>query len=79
MDEAAESKEKPRGRNAQSAERRRQFVLDYLSEHPYIMNADVCTGLGVASATANRLLVALCHDGTLERIRRGKYWAYRLR
>lgn len=79
LDEAAGVKEKPHGRNAQSAERRRQFVLDYLSEHPYIMNADVCTGLGVASATANRLLVALCHDGTLERVRRGKYWAYRLR
>ena len=70
-------KEKPRGRNAQSAECRRQFVLDYLSEHPYIMNADVCAGLGISPATANRLLTGLWHDGTLERVRRGKYWAYR--
>ena len=40
------------------------------------MNADVCEGLGVASATANRILTDLWHDGTLKRVRQGKYWAY---
>lgn len=76
--EASGVKEKPIGKNAQNAILRRQFVLDYLAGHEYIMNADVCEGLGVASATANRLLVDLWHDGTLERVRQGKYWAYQL-
>ena len=74
--EASGIKEKPLGKNAQNAILRRRFILDYLAEHPYIMNADVCEGLGVASATANRILTDLWHDGTLKRVHQGKYWAY---
>ena len=75
---APSEKEKPLGKNAEQAASRRQFILNFLSVsvHPYIMNADVCEGLGVSSATANRILTGLCHDGTLKRIRAGKYWAY---
>ena len=69
--------EKPLGKNAQNAKVRREFVLDFLSEHPSIRNADVCTGLSVATATANRILTELCDDGTIERVREGRYWAYR--
>ena len=76
--EASGAKEKPLGKNAQNAILRRRFILDYLAKHAYIMNADVCEGLGVASATANRILADLWHDGTLERVRRGKYWAYQM-
>ncbi len=44
-----------------------------------IRNADLCEGLGVSSATANRILRELSEDGTLERVRDGKFWAYRLK
>ncbi len=78
LSEASGTRGKPLGKNAQNAILRRRYVLDYLAEHPYIMNADVCEGLSVASATANRILTELWHDGTLERVRVGKYWAYQL-
>lgn len=74
--EVSDAKEKPLGKNAQNAIHRRQFVLNYLAQHDCIMNADVCEGLGVSSATANRILSELCQDGTLKRVRQGKYWAY---
>ena len=76
--EASGIKEKPSGRNAQNADLRRRFILEYLAEHPFVMNSDVCSGLGVAPATANRILAGLWHEGTLERVREGRYWAYRL-
>ena len=57
---------------------RRQFVLDHLAEYPLIRNADLCDGLGISPATANRILRELNEDGTLERVRDGKFWAYRL-
>ena len=79
LSEVTGAKEKPLGKNAQNAILRRQFVCDYLVRHEYIMNADVCKGLGVASATANRILSEMMHDGTLKRVRRGKYWAYQRR
>ena len=69
--------EKPLGKKAQNAKQRREFVLNFLSEHSSIRNADVCTGLSVATATANRILTELCNIGTLERVREGRYWAYR--
>lgn len=78
LSEAAGAKEKSLGKNAQNTIFRRQFILDYLSEHSTIQNASVCEGLGVSSATANRILVDLWKGGTLERIRQGKYWVYRL-
>ena len=77
--EASGVKEKPLGKNAQNAAYRRQFVLDYLAGHDLIRNADLCEGLGVSSATANRILRDLSEDGTLERVRDGKFWAYQLK
>ena len=75
--EAGGAKEKPLGKNAQNAILRRQFVLDYLAENSLIRNADLCEGLGVSPATANRILRELSENGTLERVRDGKFWAYR--
>lgn len=69
--------EKPLGKNAQNAKLRREFVLNFLSEHPSIRNADVCAGIGVATATANRILTELCNEGIIERVREGCYWSYR--
>lgn len=63
---------------ARNAALRREFVLDYLGKHSLIRNADICEGLGVSSATANRILRDMSEDGTLVRVRYGKYWAYRL-
>ena len=77
--EASGVKEKPLGKHAQNAALRRQFVLDYLGENTLIRNADLCEGLAVSPATANRILRELNEDGTLERVRDGKFWAYRLR
>ena len=57
---------------------RRQFVLDHLRERPLIRNSDLRDGLAVSSATANRILRELSEDGILERVRDGKFWAYRL-
>ncbi len=77
--EASGQKEKPLGKNAQNAALRRQFVMDHLAEHNLIHNADLCEGLDLSSATANRFLRELSEDGTLERVRDGKFWAYRLK
>lgn len=57
---------------------RRQFVLDYLAEHPSITSADVCTGLNISLPTANRILSDLLQDGTLERVRVGRAYSYHL-
>ncbi|MBQ6052753.1 MAG: DeoR family transcriptional regulator [Clostridia bacterium] len=43
-----------------------------------IRNADLCEGLGVSPATANRVLRELSGDGTLKRVRDGRFWVYRL-
>ena len=75
--EASDITENPRGKNAQNAAARRAFVLDYLAEHSLVRNADICSGLGVSSATANRILRELTEDGILERVRDSKTWAYR--
>ena len=77
--EASGVKEKPPGKNAQNAALRRQFVMDHFAGHALIRNADLCEGLGVSPATANRVLRELNEDGTLERVRDGKFWAYRLK
>ena len=53
--------------------------MDYLKRNPLIRNADLCEGLGVSPATANRLLRELSEGGTLERVRDGRFWAYRLK
>ena len=77
--EVSGAKEKPLGKNAQNAAFRRQFVLNHFTEHDLLRNADLCEGLGVSPATANRILRDLYEDGTLERVRDGKFWAYRLK
>ena len=75
--EASGLKYKPLGKNAQNATLRRRFVEEFLSAHPLIHNGDLCDGLGVSPATANRILRELCEDGTIVRVRDGKVWAYR--
>ena len=79
---ACGQQEKPLGKTPQNAALRRQFVqfvLDYLGGKPLIRNADLCKGFGVSPATANRILRERNEDGTLERVRDGKFWAYRLK
>ena len=71
--------EKPLGKNAQNTVLRRQFVLDHFKGNKVIRNSDLCEGLGVSPATANRILRELSEDGTLERVRDGKFWAYELK
>ena len=75
--EASGIKDKPLGKNAQNAALRRRFVEEFLSAHPLIHNGDLCDGLGVSPATANRILRELCEDGMLERVRDGKVWGYK--
>ena len=70
--------EKPLGKNTQNAALRRQFVLYYLKDNALIRNAELCEGLGVSPPTVNRIPWELREDGTLERVRDGKFWAYRL-
>lgn len=77
LTETAGAKEKPLGKNAQNAALRRRFVLEHLAEHPLIRNADVCRKFEVTPATASRILRELTEDGTLERVRDGKFWAYK--
>ena len=77
LTEAAGAKEKPLGKNAQNAALRRRFVLEHLAEHPLVRNADVCRRFEVTPATASRILRELTEDGTLERVRDGKFWAYK--
>ena len=50
-----------------------------LEKHPLIRNADLCDGLGVSPATANRILRDLTEDGMIRRVRDGKFWAYQSR
>ena len=70
-------KRKPFSKNAQNVALRRQFVLDFIKENMLTCNANLCEGLGVSPATANRILRELSEDGTLERVRDRKVWAYR--
>ena len=67
------------GNNARKTAIRRQFVSDYLASHSLIRNADLCEGLCISPATANRILREMSKDGTLERVRDGKFWAYRIK
>ncbi len=79
LSEVCGEREKPIGKKQQNVLIRRQFVSDFLAEHPYIMNSDICKGLGVSSATANRILAGMCDEGILERVRNGKYIVYRIK
>ncbi len=75
--EALATSEKSSGKSAQQYALRRHFVLDHLSANAIIRNSDLCEGLGVSSATANRVLRDMVEEGTLERVRDGKSWGYR--
>jgi len=59
-------------------ESRAKVIEHFLTQHPYIMNADVRTLCSVSAATANRILAGLAMDGVLEKYREGGHWAYRL-
>ena len=75
--EAEHSGRKTTGKQEENANRR-AFVLGFLSEHGRVVNADLCGGLGISAATANRLLRQMTEEGIIERFRCGKTWAYRL-
>ena len=68
MSDAAESK----------VASRTKAIEQFLTQHPYVMNADVRTLCGVSAATANRILAGLAADGVLEKYREGGHWAYRV-
>ena len=67
MSDAAESK----------AASRTKAIEQFLTQHQYVMNADVRTLCGVSAATANRILAGLASAGMLEKYREGGHWAYR--
>lgn len=77
--ETVGAKDKPIGKNAKNAAFRRRFILAHLSEKPTIRNADLCEGLGISPATANRILRELSQNGTIEPVMDGKFRAYRLK
>ena len=77
--ETVGAKGKPIGKNAKNAAFRRRFILAHLSEKPTIRNADLCEGLGISPATANRILRELSQNGTIEPVMDGKFRAYRLK
>ena len=68
MSDAAESKTASRAK----------AIEQFLTQHPYVMNADVRTLCSVSAATANRILAGLAADGVLEKYREGGHWAYRV-
>ena len=63
---------------ADRAADRRRKVLDWLREHPQIMNADVQKLCGVSSATANRILADLAAEGAIVKCRINGHWGYTL-
>ena len=63
--EACKTK-KPLKKGEPDAIIRRQLIVDFPADNPYIKNADVCKNSGVASASANRILTDLRHGGTPE-------------
>lgn len=75
--EAAETAQSEAAPAPDKAEQRQKAVENYLASHPLVRNADVQRMLGVSPATANRILAAMVESGALERVREGRYWAYR--
>lgn len=55
-----------------------QQVENFLSTHPYIMNADVRAMCNVSSATANRILSGFASDGKLTKHHEAGHWVYKL-
>lgn len=54
-------------------------IENFLTTHPYIMNADVRTLCDVSAATANRILANFVAEGKLIRCRENGHWAYKLK
>ncbi len=54
-------------------------IYSYLQTNEFVTNATVRNLLSVSSATATRLLSALCEEGKLTKIRLGRSWAYTLK
>lgn len=53
-------------------------IEEYLTTHPFIMNADIRRLCDVSPATANRILAGLVEEGKLVKCREGGHWAYKL-
>ena len=51
-------------------------ILEHIRLHGSITNSQVCSLMGVSSATATRILSAMQADGRIKRVRSGKSWAY---
>ena len=58
---------------------REELIINFLNDNGEISNSEVRERLSVSSATANRILKALCDEGKIVRIRKGKTWVYRLK
>ncbi len=54
-------------------------IYSYLQTNEFVTNATVRNLLSISSATATRLLSALCEEGKLTKIRLGRSWAYTLK
>ncbi len=54
-------------------------IYSYLQTNEFITNVVVRNLLSVSSATATRILSALCEEGKLTKIRLGRSWAYTLK
>ncbi len=54
------------------------LIQAYLSNHPFIMNADVRTLCGVSAATANRILAGFVRDEKVKKCRENGWWVYKL-
>lgn len=61
------------------ADRRWETVQNYLQSHDAIQNAALCRLFSISPATANRMLRAWVQEGKLERYRKGRSWAYRVK
>lgn len=65
------------GKNNISVEELRWIKIEeFLKENGYISNSDIRNMLGVSSATANRILVRLCEQEKIKKVRNGHTWIY---
>jgi len=55
---------------------RKKLITNFLSNHEYIMNADVCRLCDVSAATANRVLNVLIAEGLINKGFIKGHWAY---
>lgn len=62
--------------NTSKASSRKTAIMKFLKKNEFIANSDVCKILNISPATANRILRELVQDGELEKVRKGRLWAY---